>query len=395
MKKYLFLLIGLFFFIPGVKAISSAPIGIQTTTSTSSYEPGIKKLPIKIYNDAYPNWDVSQFLEIYSYEEYPYIIVEFCSYYDTSYYVSSSYSTANFYNYGGTIQYSQNIGKCSITGVNGTFTKRRAVIQISSWGDPHGGAEALSTRGTIQFRNQGEYSQYIEIQNIYLTDSNQFSPNLDSTNEKIDETNSKLDEAQETRKGILDTVRSIVSGITNLPSYIWNAIKGGFEAISNGLTSLGNLITGALTSLGNFLIDGIKGLFVPTDEQLYEIINDASELSENFGFVGESVSFFINIFTALLGMVNANGCIQLPEFTIGSTTLFDSFTFWNEQNVCLADNVVLSSNIDTIRSFTSIVLVCLFLNFAARKFFTILSKNEDREDFQNEALDAYSNTRWI
>lgn len=239
MRKYLYLiLLSFFVFLGPVKAVSSAPNGIQTTTSTSSYEPGIKKLPIKIYNDTYPNWDVSQFLEIYSYEEYPYIIVEFCSYYDTSYYVSSSYSTANFYNYGGTIQYSQNIGKCSITGVNGTFTKRRAVIQVSSWGDPHGGAEALSTRGTIQFRNQGEYSQYIEIQNIYLTDSNQFSPNLDSTNEKIDETNSKLDEAQETRKGIWESIKGIGSSILNLPNLIWNAIKGGFEAITGAISNM-------------------------------------------------------------------------------------------------------------------------------------------------------------
>ncbi len=88
------------------------------------------------------------------------------------------------------------------------------------------------------------------------------------------------------------------------------------------------------------------------------------------------MAFFINIFTSLLGMVNAEGCVLLPEFTIGQTSLFEAHTFWESQNVCLADNVVLSSNIETIRTITSIVLVCLFISFAASRFFDMLSKNE-------------------
>ena len=125
-----------------------------------------------------------------------------------------------------------------------------------------------------------------------------------------------------------------------------------------------------------FLVDALKSLFVPTNDQLYEIVNDSKELSENFGFVGESVSFFLNIFTSLLGMVNANGCIEMPAFKIGATSLFDEHVFWEARNVCLADNVILSANIDTIRSITSIVFVSLFLGFAVSKFFGILSKND-------------------
>ena len=123
-------------------------------------------------------------------------------------------------------------------------------------------------------------------------------------------------------------------------------------------------------------MDALKSLFVPTDDQLYEIVNDSKELSENFGFVGEAVAFFLNIFTGLLGMVNANGCIEMPAFKIGATSLFDEHTFWEARNVCLADNTILSANIDTIRTITSIAFVSLFLGFAASKFFGILSKND-------------------
>ena len=85
---------------------------------------------------------------------------------------------------------------------------------------------------------------------------------------------------------------------------------------------------------------------------------------------------FLTIFTSLLGLVNQNGCIQLPEFSIGSTSLFEAHTFWESQLVCLSDNAILSSNINTIRTITSIVLVTLFINFAVSKFFGILSKND-------------------
>lgn len=141
-----------------------------------------------------------------------------------------------------------------------------------------------------------------------------------------------------------------------------------------------NLISGILELPGklvNLLVTALKELFIPTDDQLYNIINKAQDLTENFGFVGESMNFFINIFTSLLGLVNQNGCINLPEFSIGSTSLFESHKFWDAQNVCLADNSILSANIEMIRTITSIALVCLFINFASSKFSSILSKNDN------------------
>ena len=187
-----------------------------------------------------------------------------------------------------------------------------------------------------------------EIKNSIGSMGSSINSSIDRMKDKQDETNNKLEESNQTSKGILGKIGDLLSSIIELP--------------------------GKLVSL---LIDGLKSLFVPTDEQLYEIINDSKDLAENFGFVGESMNFFITIFTSLLGMVNANGCIELPEFAIGATSLTPSITFWHAQNVCLNDNLILSSNITTIRTITSIVLVALFVNFASRKFFSILSKNEN------------------
>lgn len=192
-------------------------------------------------------------------------------------------------------------------------------------------------------------------------ESKKINENIDSMKEKQDKTNelieSEDDDTTSKKCGMLCKLKGIFTGIIELPS-----------------------------KLVNLLVNALKSLFVPTDDQLYEIVNESKELTENFGFVGESVNFFLTIFTSLLGLVNANGCIELPEFSIGATSLFESHTFWQAQNVCLGDNAILSANITTIRTITSIVLVSLFINFASRKFFSILSKN-DNDQARNDAYD--------
>lgn len=184
--------------------------------------------------------------------------------------------------------------------------------------------------------------------------------------EKNQEILNKQDEAEKTRKGILGKIGEVLTSIASLPK-----------------------------KLVELLIDALKSLFVPTDEQLYEIVNDSKELSENFGFVGEAVAFFLNIFTSLLGMVNANGCIEMPAFKIGATSLFEEHIFWEARQTCLADNAILSANIETIRTITSIAFVSLFLGFASRKFFTILSKETAQNDYVNDVVDRKSNSEWI
>lgn len=200
-----------------------------------------------------------------------------------------------------------------------------------------------------------------ELTNFIAQENEKINQNIDSMKEKQDKTNELIeseDEDTTSKKcGMLCKLKGIFTGIIELPS-----------------------------KLVNLLVNALKSLFVPTDDQLYDIVNESKELTENFGFVGESVNFFLTIFTSLLGLVNANGCVELPEFTIGATSLFESYTFWQAQNVCLGDNAILSANINTIRTITSIVLVSLFINFAARKFFNILSKN-DNDQARTDAYD--------
>lgn len=206
----------------------------------------------------------------------------------------------------------------------------------------------------------------VQIRNALSADVNELKSKIVSMKDEQEKTNSKLDDLNSKQDKTNDTLTSEDDDTTSKKCGVVCKLKG----IFTGIIELPKKIV-------TLIIDALKSLFVPTDEQLYEIVNDSKELSENFGFVGESVSFFLNIFTSLLGMVNANGCIEMPAFKIGATSLFDEHTFWEARNVCLADNLILSANITTIRSITSIVFVSLFVGFATRKFFSILSKSEN------------------
>ena len=210
-----------------------------------------------------------------------------------------------------------------------------------------------------------------DIQIALSQDFTELENKIDAMTSEQEETNDKLDDLNDSITSDSDDIESGSCGIIC-------KLKG----IFTGIVELpGKLV--------NLLIEALQGLFVPTNEQLQEIIEDSSELAENFGFVGQTIDFFIDIFTSLLGMVNADGCITLPEFTIGETSLFDEHTFWEETQYCLADNEILSENIDTIRTITSIGLVCMFITFAAAQFHNILSKTDNyRASKDSYSIDA-------
>lgn len=253
---------------------------------------------------------------------------------------------------------------CTANGNSGVHY--RVQIQVGGYQDSQG--DGLNASSYLTIKNNASYNSFWNFYSPQLSSVDVLTPLIESgkaigkqqeiideqkkTNDKIDKTNDTLtsedNDTTSKKCGVVCKLKGIFTGIIELPKMIVTLI-----------------------------IDALKSLFVPTDDQLYEIVNDSKELSENFGFVGEAVAFFLNIFTSLLGMVNANGCIEMPAFKIGATSLFDEHIFWEARNVCLADNLILSANITTIRSITSIVFVSLFVGFATRKFFSILSKSEN------------------
>lgn len=293
----------------------------------------------------------------------PYVVLDICSTGGVDFSISNNGYTSYFSE--DSVLTLNTKKKCRISNYDGVIWKVQ--FMVGKFGSADSAGEVVISSYVKLVNNYGYYGFY-RITNAYLSDEDVLTPLINSSNDSQKQQD-QLDEQKKTNDKIdktNDTLTSDDNDTTSKKCGVVCKLKG----IFTGIIELPKKIV-------EFLVDALKSLFVPTDDQLYEIVNDSKELSENFGFVGQSMSFFINIFISLLGMVNANGCIEMPAFKIGATSLFDEHIFWEARNVCLADNLILNANINTIRTITSIVFVSLFVGFATRKFFSILSKSEN------------------
>lgn len=102
-------------------------------------------------------------------------------------------------------------------------------------------------------------------------------------------------EDDELSGGILGWIKNIFSGITSIPSKIASNISIFF-------TELGNKVS----NLGTTILDGIKGLFVPSSEDITKFKIDLEQLlAERFGAVYESTQIIDNFANALFNQANA------------------------------------------------------------------------------------------
>lgn len=90
----------------------------------------------------------------------------------------------------------------------------------------------------------------------------------------------------EISNNILDNIKNMLSTIVNLPSKIADAIGGFFtslgETIGGFFSDLAEKIKGFFIDLGNTILDGLKFLFVPSDNLFLDLID---LIHEKFGFI--------------------------------------------------------------------------------------------------------------
>lgn len=353
LNKYLLFAVALFSLIlvnTKAEVLTSSSFDLSLFNST---------LPVTKYVSANSSFKGTIFLNNFSLkEEYSFLLFDACINLavDSSNFIISN-TAYNAYFLEESVKVYKMNDSCSVNGNGGVHY--RVQIQVGGFKDSEG--DGLNASSYLTIKNNRGYNSFWRFYSPQLSSVDVLTSLIDSS-----KSSEKQQEIIDEQKKTNDTLTSDDNDTTSKKCGVVCKLKG----IFTGIIELPKKIV-------TLIIDALKSLFVPTDEQLYEIVNDSKELSENFGFVGEAVAFFLNIFTSLLGMVNANGCIEMPAFKIGATSLFDEHTFWEARNVCLADNLILSANITTIRSITSIVFVSLFVGFATRKFFSILSKSEN------------------
>lgn len=111
-------------------------------------------------------------------------------------------------------------------------------------------------------------------------------------------------------------------------------IRDGISSVVNNIKSGFSNVVNAITSLPQKIADAIKGLFVPSDEQLEELRTSFNNLLETkLGFVYQAGSLVDGVFDAVFDAVDdpnydASFCIPaFPAFSVGGSDV----QLWDEQ----------------------------------------------------------------
>lgn len=131
------------------------------------------------------------------------------------------------------------------------------------------------------------YENSLPYNEVFFSERPVYDPNAGQ--EGGGEFDTNYDEVQvETSKGILENVKNIITYIANLPSNIANNIKGFFEQLAERIES-------GLNSLKNGIIDGLKTLFIPSDNAFTDI---QDIINEKFGFLSQIKEMLSSIINA-------------------------------------------------------------------------------------------------
>lgn len=168
--------------------------------------------------------------------------------------------------------------------------------------------------------------------------------------------------SEEIQGGIFAWVKKIFKSIVDLPKNIANSIKSFF-------TELGEKIL----ALGDKLLDGIKNLFVPTEQDITDVKGQFEELlSTRFGAVYESTTIIDDFSTAFsnASSTEEQEFVTFPTITVNLVDTPFSFGGWQVDVVPDGFEFL----VNTLKMITSIACTFLFVNAMRKRLEDIFKK---------------------
>lgn len=113
---------------------------------------------------------------------------------------------------------------------------------------------------------------------------------------------------------VIEGISNVAQNIASLPSNIAGALSSLFQQVVSAVTSIGDQISNALVTLGNFLIDGLKQLFIPSDGYFESVANDLSSFfSDRLGLLLYPFDFLVSLGDRIAGLETSEPTCTIPE----------------------------------------------------------------------------------
>lgn len=234
--------------------------------------------------------------------------------------------------------------------------------------------QTIGNRITLQFKNieikSDAYTMSFNLGGTLQPSGSSSTTHLRLYTDKL--TFEKKDDTKSLLDGIIGWIKNIYNGIVDLPSNIANNISGFFTWIVNAVNEMKNTVVNALTTLGNFLIEGIKGLFVPSTEQLQEYSNKWDTLiKERFGALYDCVTI-VKEFTTNISYSGNQSIIEFPSVTVNLADVPFTYGGWSVQVIPEGFGFIVSS----IKFVVNVACTLLFVNAMRNRFERLLGGQE-------------------
>lgn len=137
---------------------------------------------------------------------------------------------------------------------------------------------------------------------------------------------------------LIDGISNIAGNIAKLPGLIADALRSMLNAIKNAITAIGNQISSAIEALGNFLIEGLKSLFIPSEGYFEGKANEMRIwLEEHLGLLVYPFTLVADLAERVSGLQNGEPVVHVPEIAYIQDT--EKYVLIAEQDVNIYDQV--------------------------------------------------------
>ena len=186
-----------------------------------------------------------------------------------------------------------------------------------------------------------------------------------------------IDSVADNTASMNDTLKEIVGTISNQLAALWDQMfnlmhlpqlanddKNTDRLINSGQENT-EQVTGAIEEHGNFIIEGLKSLFIPSDEFFKSYFDDLyGWFSDRFGFLSFPIDLLVKFSDLILSSDETDCILTLPSFEImGEQLLYEqsfNLTDFLEENFMF----VLSA----LRMGTSTILIMAFVDLCGDKW---------------------------
>ena len=250
-------------------------------------------------------------------------------------------------------------------------------INVQNFTLPHFGIayEAVSSTVDLYFSLRFEMSsasvaESVSIGNEYSSSENAYNT-AQNTSQLVYSQNETNDLLHDIIQHISDQLAAMWDQIYNLMAVPW--IQNDNQRTNNTISAIEENSQDTQTTIeeqtkwhGNFIIEGLKGLFIPSDDYFEGVTSDLFDWFEDkFGFLGYTLTYFIRLLNGIMGS-SQNTVIHFPGIKVPNRATSEVYIILPEQDVDLGEEIGMISEgsfslLEFMRTAGDIVLVLGFV----------------------------------